>query len=88
MTNRTGRRIKVLGLILAGLMVTGTAIRALQSGRLEYVNPFGLSMFAPLALLIGVLLVFVAVKVAKPSEPEPRRLRDKAHKSRFRGWPK
>jgi hypothetical protein len=65
---RTPKRLKpvqqvVLGLL--GLMVLGWGVLTLFGGRLHYSNVWGGMMFAPFALLIGILVIVMAIKTGE-----------------------
>jgi hypothetical protein len=53
----------VLGFL--GLMVLGSGLFTLLGGMLHYSNVWGGMMFAPFALLIGILVVVVAIKMGE-----------------------
>jgi hypothetical protein len=63
---RTPKRLKpaqqvILGFL--GLMVLDWGVLTLLGGRLHYSNVWGGMMFAPFALLIGILVIVVAIKM-------------------------
>ena len=65
---RTPKKLKpaqqvVLGFV--GLMILGWGVLTLLGGALHYSNVWGGMMFAPFALLIGILVVLVAIKMGE-----------------------
>jgi membrane-bound ClpP family serine protease len=70
----------VLGLISLAIFIFGAA--TLFNGETSYYSSWGGIVFAPVAIIIGLLgLIIVAFK-QKVFAPSPKK------KSRFRGWPR
>ena len=70
----TGR----IALMFVGLSLVLTGVAVLPRGRLHYQNYWGGSVFAPVALVVGLMaLVMVVVRWRSVNEPGPK-LRGKA----------
>lgn len=53
----------MLGFI--GVMILGWGVLTLLGGKLHYSNVWGGMMFAPYALVVGILVMFVAIKMGE-----------------------
>jgi len=62
------RPIQRFGIALIGGMILGFGALTLMSGYLHYSNWWGAPMFAPFALVIGVLCFVVAFRRRTPRE--------------------
>ncbi len=61
-TFSSGKRV-VLGLV--GFMVLGSGIEAVMAGRLHAGNHWGAGIFAPYAVVVGVVVILVAIFVRR-----------------------
>lgn len=50
-----------LGLVLVGLMIAATGLRSLLKGSLHYHSVVNQPVFAPFAILVGLLMIVVVV---------------------------
>jgi hypothetical protein len=51
-----------IGIGFIGLMIVATGALALAQGKLHYENAEGLTVFAPFAFVVGVLVMVVVVR--------------------------
>jgi hypothetical protein len=65
------RRLTYLVLLIMSLLVIGVGVATLAKGRLGYYNYQHLTVFAPFAIVVGLVLVWVTFALRKRAQLKP-----------------